>query len=475
MALDDETLREKLAQVYARQDFYEACKRGDAGAMMTIFGESKITQGLISAKTGLAQSTLSNYKRGKHDAKWASTLKKLADGLGMPQRLREALGVTGESSSPNGHASGLVVGVPADTFDLQRLAEGVGRNGTNVKRRDVLSLAAQLGAATALAQSEVWEQLSYALTTPTTAVNESKVREMEARSAGFHCLEETVAAPTLLKGLIVQLKEVTTLLNSTTADPKDKLRRRLISVAGESSVLAGWVASDIGDSAAARNFYDTAMKAANEADDPAIAACALAYRSYIPSTKGANGRSRVLLSEALEIIPCQASPATLAWIAARHAEESAIVGDKAQALSSWGRAEEAYNVADPEDDRVWTRFLDQNRFDSCRIATYAKVGKLDEAREAAQSILDRLDQPDKKTAVIILEDIAAANLARGAVNDAASVGKDGLVVLRETEFGMWLPRYEALAKMLTQWQRQSPVRAYLEEFSLTRRQFASQH
>ena len=475
MALDDETLRERLAQVYARQDFYEACKRGDAGAMMTIFGENKITQGAISAKTGLAQSTLSNYKRGKHDAKWASTLKKLADGLGMPQHLREALGVTGESSSSDGRASGLVVGVPADTFDLQRLAEAIGRNGTSVKRRDMLSLAAQLGAAAVLAQSEVWERLADALTNPTTAVNESKVREMEARSAGFHRLEEIVAAPTLLKGLIVQLKEVTTLLNSTTADPRDELRKRLTAVAGESSVLAGWLASDMGDSVAARSFYDTAMKAAEEADDPAIAACVLAYRSYIPSTRGANGRSRVLLTQALEIIPSRASPATLAWIAARHAEESAIVGDRNQALSSWGRAEEAYSLADPEDDRVWTRFLDQNRFDSYRITTYAKAGKLDEAQEVARSVLERLDQPDRKTAVIIFEDIAAAHLARGAVNDASTIGKSGLVVLRETGFAMWLPRYEALAKILHRWQRQTPVRAYLEELAITRRQFASQH
>ena len=73
------------------------------------------------------------------------------------------------------------------------------------------------------------------------------------------------------------------------------LRRRLIVVAGESSVLAGWLASDMGDSATARNFYETAMKAAAEADDPAIAACTLAYQSYIPSMKGANGRARVLL------------------------------------------------------------------------------------------------------------------------------------------------------------------------------------
>jgi hypothetical protein len=101
-----------------------------------------------------------------------------------------------------------------------------------------------------------------------------------------------------------------------------------------------------------------AIKAAKEAKDPAIIACALAYRSYIPSAKGANGRARALLAEALELLPRTSSSGTLAWIAARHAEESAQLGDTAQALASWERAEEAYSVTDTDDDRVWTRFLD---------------------------------------------------------------------------------------------------------------------
>ncbi len=142
------------------------------------------------------------------------------------------------------------------------------------------------------------------------------------------------------------------------------------------------MASDIGDSATARNFYDTAVKAAQEADDPAIAACALAYRSYIPSTKGANGRARILLTEALENISETGPPATVAWIAARHAEESAQLGDNAQALASWGRAEDAFSICDPDEDRAWTWFLDQNRFDSYRIATYSKIGRLDEAKKS---------------------------------------------------------------------------------------------
>ena len=470
MAEQEHVTRENLAAVFARQDFYEACKRRDSAAIITILNDNKVTQGWIAGRTGLAQSTLSNYKRGVNTAQFAATFEKLADGLDMPLRLRQALGLSGDVPAGS-RPAGIMAGVPADTFDLQLLAEAIGRNGTRVKRRDMLALAAQLGATAALAQNGVWERLAYALANPG-ATDEATVREMEARAAGFHHLEEIVTAPALLKGLTAHLREVSTLLNGSADDPKNELRRRLMVVVGESTVLAGWAASDMRESAAARNFYDTAMQAADQAGDPAIASCALAYRSYIPSTKGANGRARVLLAEALQNISETTSPATVAWIAARHAEESAQLGDQTQALASWGRAEEAFAIADPDEDRVWTRFLDQNRFDSYRIATYSKIGRLEEAQEAAAAVLSRLTQPDKKKAVIIFEDIAAAFLARGSVNEASRAAQNGLAVLRETGFAMWLPKFEAIAKGLLRFQRQPQVRAYLEEFAMTRRQFS---
>ena len=473
MAEPDHVVRERLTAVFARQDFYEACKRRDAGAMIRILGAHGITQGQMSARTGLAQSTLSNYKRGKNHAEWASTFEKLANGLDMPLPLRQALGLTGDAL-PNGSRSAASVGagIQADTFDLQLLAEAIGRNGTSVKRRDMLALTAQLGATAALAHSGVWERLAYALTNPS-AMNEATINELEARTAGFHRLEESVSAPVLLKGVMAHLREVSALLNGSASGSEGDLCRRLIVVAGESSVLAGWLASDVGDSATARNFYETAMKAAAEADDPAIAACTLAYKSYIPSMKGANGRARVLLTEALGMVSEATSPATVAWIAARHAEESAQVGDTAQALASWERAEDAFSIADPDEDRVWTRFLDQNRFDSYRIATYAETGKLDEAQEVAASVLARLTQPDKKTEAIIFEDIANSYLARGSATDASRIAQSGLAVLRETQFAMRLPKFEAIAKALLHSQRQPQVRSYLEEFAMTKTQFAA--
>jgi transcriptional regulator with XRE-family HTH domain len=474
MAIDHAVVRERLSKVFARQDFLEACKRRDVGAMVRILGAHGITQGQLAMMTGIAQSTLSKYKTGGHQAEWTSTFEKIADGLDMPQRLRQALGLIGENTpSRTTGVAGDADGVPADTFDLIQLAEVVGRNGSNVKRREMLSLAAALGGSAALAQSEVWERLAYALTN-STSTNDAVVREMEARTAGFHRLEEIVPAPQLLKGLTVQLREVTTLLGGTASDPKDQLRKRLLVVAGESSVLTGWSASVTGDSATARNFYDTAVQAAQEAKDPEIIACTLAYRSYLPSIKGANGRARVLLGEALQVLPRNCSPGTLAWVAARHAEESAQLGDSEQALKSWKRAEEAYSVADLEDDRVWTRFLDQNRFDSCHILILANIGRIDEAQEVANTVLARLAHPDRKKAVYIFEDMALAHLARGSVIEASKLARSGLAIMREVEFAMRLPRYETIAQAVRNQSRQPAVRAYLEEFAMTKRQFASQ-
>ena len=56
------------------------------------------------------------------------------------------------------------------------------------------------------------------------------------------------------------------------------------------------LAAALGDSGAARNLYDTAIKAAGEARDPAMTACALTYRSYAPAAKGSHGRARILLA-----------------------------------------------------------------------------------------------------------------------------------------------------------------------------------
>jgi hypothetical protein len=73
MAEPEHVIRARLAAVFARQGFYEACERRDSAAVITSLNAGKITQGQVAARPGLAQSTLSNYKRGVNTAQFAST------------------------------------------------------------------------------------------------------------------------------------------------------------------------------------------------------------------------------------------------------------------------------------------------------------------------------------------------------------------------------------------------------------------
>jgi hypothetical protein len=106
--------------------------------------------------------------------------------------------------------------------------------------------------------------------------------------------------------------------------------------------------------------------------------------------------------------------------------------------------------------------------------TLANIGRIDEAQEIANTVLTRLENPDMKKAVYIFEDMAMAHLAHDSVIEALKMARNGLAIRREVEFAMRLPRYEAVAQALRNQSRQPTIRAYLEEFAMTKRQFASQ-
>ena len=68
------------------------------------------------------------------------------------------------------------------------------------------------------------------------------------------------------------------------------------------------------------------------------------------------------------------------------------------------------------------------------------MGNLDDTQELAAAVFARLDEPDRKKAVIVLEDIAEAHLTRGSVNDAVKVGRPASGCAQGTDFEMRLPK-----------------------------------
>jgi hypothetical protein len=93
MAVDIPAIREVVERVCTRKDVLDSCKRRDLGAVITVLCAHGITQGQLSALTGIPQGRLSEYKTRKRMPAATSTFEAFADGLGMPPAARRALGL----------------------------------------------------------------------------------------------------------------------------------------------------------------------------------------------------------------------------------------------------------------------------------------------------------------------------------------------------------------------------------------------
>jgi Helix-turn-helix len=103
-----------VERVCARQDVLDACAQRDLGTVITVLTGHGVTQRQIAELTGIPQSRVSEYARGKRTPVASITFETFADGLAMPPAAREALGLAG---SPSGRA-GISVTRPQKSLDL---------------------------------------------------------------------------------------------------------------------------------------------------------------------------------------------------------------------------------------------------------------------------------------------------------------------------------------------------------------------
>ena len=100
MAVSTADVRAIVDRICARTDVLDACARRDLGAVISALGSAGITQGQISALTGVPQGRLSEWRTGKREPKGVSTFQKFADGVGLPAAARRALGLDPTAVTP---------------------------------------------------------------------------------------------------------------------------------------------------------------------------------------------------------------------------------------------------------------------------------------------------------------------------------------------------------------------------------------
>jgi hypothetical protein len=130
MAVDVPVIREVVERVCTRNDVLDACKRRDLGAVITALCTHGITQGQLSALTGIPQGRISEYKTHKRIATATSTFEAFADGLGIPRAARRALGLDPDaagSSSADPAGGGLTDSVGPSLRDVRPVLSTLSR------------------------------------------------------------------------------------------------------------------------------------------------------------------------------------------------------------------------------------------------------------------------------------------------------------------------------------------------------------
>jgi transcriptional regulator with XRE-family HTH domain len=371
------------------------------------------------------------------------------------------------TASVNPNSSGIsqsvnVTSLSASETGAELVLRTAGADSSNssiipVERRGFLRLVAAAGGVAvvpAVTSGEPWERLSAALRQQT-PVTPSLVDELAKHTAGLYGLEERVPARALMARVTSHLDTISQLLESGGRSP---VRRGLASAAGETAALAGWLAFDMNDVPASLAYYRVAVEAAREAEDDGLWACVLGYESYQPGMNGRHDQACALLAEAQRRAARGGTVMTRAWLAAREAEEQAARGEGRAALAALDRAQDAFERAEVDGDRVWTQFFDRGRLDGLKVTTYTRLRRPSAAYAAATEALRVAGPGSTKKRSLLLSDVAEVHIQRREIDAACQRTADAIAVVAQTDFSIGMARVRRVRELLSPWGNTQLVR-----------------
>jgi tetratricopeptide (TPR) repeat protein len=240
----------------------------------------------------------------------------------------------------------------------------------------------------------------------------------------------------------------------------ERIRRRLASLAGETAILMGWLTSDDGEHATALSYYQTAMDAAQEANDSALGAYALGSASTLPAFRSSPDHTLYLLAEGTHgFRSSQATAGTRAWLGSLEAEAHAKAGHEAEAFRALDRATDALNRAVDDEPRPRVSFFDDARLAGERGIIAVRLGAADEGRQALHDAIQGL-RPGLKIESRLLTSLARAHLKQGDIEQACHVGRESVAVAIASETEPSLKDLLALRDEMRPWNDSAAVRDF---------------
>jgi tetratricopeptide (TPR) repeat protein len=253
---------------------------------------------------------------------------------------------------------------------------------------------------------------------------------LETRVIELRHLDDVIGGGDLFPIVSKELADVQGVVNS--ASYPDRIRRRLLTVAGELAQLAGWVASDAGRHNEAQRIYLDGVRAAKCAHDRPLAAQLLSSLSYQIANVGA-AHDAALLARSAVTGAGDASPVVRALLWERVAWASARSRDDTGTRHALDAVDDAFEARSPEViEPEWVYWLDRGEIDVMTGRCLIELGSPDAAEPLLANAISSYNTDHTREIALYLSWLAKA-YARAGIFDAA---RDTLTRARRTARGI---------------------------------------
>jgi hypothetical protein len=308
-------------------------------------------------------------------------------------------------------------------------------------------------------RAESADRLRFALERPGQADSEA-IGLLEVGTTQLFDLEHHRPARALLPSVTRQMDDVAMLLNGTR---REGPRRRLALAGGRAAALAGWLAFERGDATGAHKYWDAAITMAKYAADGPLMACVLTYLSYSSAERGDPATAWQLVHTA--IAHAGTDLRARSWMAARAAEEAALLGERRAALAELDLAIQLGGdlaPAVPEDTSPpWSRFYYRAVLAAMAANVHSRLNNSAQARDAAAWAVRTMGSQQVKSRALVLAEVACAAARSGNMELAVESAHEALDLVERLEVTLARRKLRALVPLVAVYSNTVMVRELL--------------
>jgi transcriptional regulator with XRE-family HTH domain/tetratricopeptide (TPR) repeat protein len=265
------------------------------------------------------------------------------------------------------------------------------------------------------------------------------VADLEQLTERYHALYETADPAALLTSVAAHVRMAQDALRQ---DPAADERRRLLRNLAEVAILAGRLASeDLGNAMSGRAYYSLALDTARETADDQLTALAQGNAAHLAAAQGLTTAALDHLTAASE--HARSTPAIACWLATIEATIHADRGEHAAARDALDRARTAL-------DQPAGRPAPASFHNCGAVHLIAAIGHVllragdhGGARETLTAALDQVRPTARRQRVLVLVDLATAELYSGNLPAACSYATQAADLLHHFSYATGSTRLRA--------------------------------